>query len=127
MDTISLKGMVFYGYHGALPEEQKLGQRFIVDLDVEADLQRAGVSDQLGHTINYSQLFHIAKEVMEGPPMHLLEAVGETIASKVLSGFPVTSVRVRVSKPSPPIKGAVLEAASVTLWRTKSSGSQERQ
>ncbi|MGB9805063.1 dihydroneopterin aldolase, partial [Desulfofundulus sp.] len=33
MDRVILKGMEFYGYHGVLPEERRMGQRFIVDVE----------------------------------------------------------------------------------------------
>lgn len=45
--------MEFYGYHGVFPEENKLGQRFKVDLTVELDLKRAGESDDLEYSVNY--------------------------------------------------------------------------
>lgn len=122
MDTIALKGMVFYGYHGVLPEERSLGQRFVVDVEVETDLRKAGASDQLEHTINYSKLFQAAKEVIEGEHKNLLEAVAESIAAKVLRSLPIAAVRVRVSKAAPPIRGAVLEDASVTIHRSQSVG-----
>lgn len=119
MDSIALEGMVFYAFHGATPEEQALGQRFVVDLEVEADLSRAGLSDNLKETVNYSELFRVVKEVVEGPRKHLLEAVAEHIAAQVLDRFPVATVRVRIRKPSAPIKGAVLNAATVTISRQR--------
>ena len=42
MDKIFVNKMEFYGYHGVFPEETKLGQRFKVDLTVEADLAKRG-------------------------------------------------------------------------------------
>ncbi len=50
----------------------------------------------------------------------LREAGAEAIAGKVLAETPVAGVRVRVRKPSPPIRGAVLDSASVTIHRAKS-------
>ncbi len=47
MDKISLNRMTFYGYHGVIPEERTLGQRFIVDVDLLLDLKSAGRSDDL--------------------------------------------------------------------------------
>ena len=41
-DEILLEGMRFYGYHGVHPEEQRLGQRFVVDVALVMNLQRAG-------------------------------------------------------------------------------------
>ena len=47
MDKIALNKMEFYGYHGVFKEETKLGQRFIIDLEVETDLQQAGTTYNL--------------------------------------------------------------------------------
>jgi dihydroneopterin aldolase len=119
MDAISLEGMVFYGYHGVSAEEQALGQRFIVDLAVSVDLRRPGETDHLEHTVSYSHLYQIVKEVVEGPRRKLLEAVAETIAQRVLDRVPVARAKVRVTKPSPPIRGAMLTAASITIVRAR--------
>jgi len=118
-DRIRLAGMVFYGYHGVSPEERSLGQRFVVDLDVETDLSRAGASDDLADTVSYARLYNAVRAVVEGAPRKLLESVAETTAGAVLEGFPIEAVRVRVTKSSPPIKGAVLESASVDVYRRR--------
>jgi dihydroneopterin aldolase len=111
--------MVFYGYHGVSPEERSLGQRFVVDLDVEADLSRAGASDDLADTVSYARLYNAVRGVVEGAPRKLLESVAEATAGAVLDGFPIEAVKVRVTKSSPPIKGAVLESASVEVYRRR--------
>lgn len=118
-DKIVLSGMVFYGYHGVSPEERTMGQRFVVDLEVEADLRPAGISDDLTDAINYAEAYQAVKEIVEGTPKNLLEAVAEDVAQRVLSGFDVTTVRVRLTKPSPPIPGAVMSGASVEIIRRR--------
>ncbi|MBI4233779.1 MAG: dihydroneopterin aldolase [Chloroflexi bacterium] len=119
-DRITLEGMTFYAYHGVSPEERALGQRFVVDLEAEADLRPAGASDNLADTVDYSEVYWAVKEVMEGPPRNLLEALAEAIVGRVLTSFPaVQAVRVRVSKPSAPIKGAMLSAARVEVYRRR--------
>ncbi len=118
-DSILLEGMAFYGYHGVNPEERALGQRFIVDLQVYLDMAKAGASDDLRDTVNYSDLYKTAKSVLEGPPYNLLEAVASVLAQRVLVAFPVTAVRVRVRKPSPPIHDAVVGSASVEIYRAR--------
>ena len=60
-DRIILKGMQFYGFHGVNPEERTLGQTYVVDLEVELDLQPAGRSDNLEDTISYTQLYRVAQ------------------------------------------------------------------
>lgn len=98
--------MEFYGYHGVFPEETKLGQRFKVDLIVEADLAKAGKSDHIEDSINYGELYEICRNIVEGAPLKLVEAVAEKIASALLAKFPtMNSCTVKVYKPDPPIAG----------------------
>ena len=118
-DKIILSGMVFYGYHGASSNEQSLGQRFVVDLEVEYDLQEAGSTDNLGSTVNYSQLFRAIKHIIEGPPVKLLETLAELIAAGVLEQFPVQAVVLRVKKPEAPIKGSIMDYAAVQIHRKR--------
>ncbi|MGP7819655.1 dihydroneopterin aldolase [Niallia sp. 01092] len=119
MDKIRLTKMEFYGYHGVFPEETKLGQRFIIDLEVEADLREAGESDNLEHSVNYGQLYFDVKEIVEGKPYQLIEALAENIAQKLLHNHErLESVRVAVIKPDPPIPGHY-QSVSVEILRKK--------
>ncbi len=124
-DKICLEGMVFYGYHGATPAERELGQRFIVDLEVEKDLFKAGGSDDLVDTVDYSALYKVVKDTVQGASRNLLESVAQIIAARVLEEFPVEAVRVKVKKPDVPIKGSVLAGASVEIHR-RGSGSSHK-
>ncbi len=106
MDKIYVNGMEFYGYHGVFPEEKVLGQRFFVDLVVSVDLQKAGETDELEYSVDYGKLYQSCKEIVEGAPYKLVEAVAEQIASSLLEKFPlVHEVTVKVIKPDPPIPG----------------------
>ena len=118
-DRIILEGMRFYGFHGVNPEERVLGQEYLVDLTVELDLGRAGRTDRLEDTISYSRIYRAVKDVMEGDSRNLLEAAAQAIADRVLSEFPVESVGVRVMKPHPPIRGSVIESATVEIFRRR--------
>lgn len=113
--------MTFYAYHGVNPEERELGQRFVVDLQVQLDLAAAGRSDALADTVSYTELYWVVKTVVEEERHDLLEAVAEAIAQRVLTSFPVAAVRARVTKPSPPIKGAILQGAAVEIYRERRS------
>jgi dihydroneopterin aldolase/2-amino-4-hydroxy-6-hydroxymethyldihydropteridine diphosphokinase len=99
--------MNFYGYHGALPEENRLGQRFTADITLAADLYQAGVTDSLGQTINYAAVYKVVRDIIEGPPCALIETVAGRIADRILSEFArVSSCRVRITKLDPPIPGS---------------------
>ncbi len=118
-DRIILEGMQFYGYHGVNPEERILGQRYIVDLTAEIDLRLAGQTDRLEDTVSYSHIYRRVREVMEGEPRNLLESAAEAIAALVLTEFAVESVLVTVKKPSPPVRGSLIELAAVQIYRTQ--------
>ncbi|CAH0169028.1 Dihydroneopterin aldolase [Peribacillus frigoritolerans] len=106
MDKIYVNKMEFYGYHGVFPEETKLGQRFKVDLIVQTDLAKAGKSDKLEDSINYGELYEVCKNVVEGEPFKLVEAVAEKIASELLNKYSsIETCTVKVYKPDPPIAG----------------------
>lgn len=119
-DRIILTGMQFYGFHGVNPEERRLGQSFVVDLEAEIDLRQAGHSDHLADTVSYADLYRTARRVMEGEPCQLLEAAAENIAELTLALYPsINAVRVRVNKPRPPIRGSVIESAGVEIYRKR--------
>jgi len=119
-DRILLEGLSFYGFHGVRPEERTLGQQFLVDLSVYLDLSKPGDSDLLSDTISYTDLYQTVKAVVQDETYNLLEAVAQTIATRVLASFPVEAVWTRVTKLSPPIAGVISKGASVEIYRAKS-------
>lgn len=121
-DKILLQGMEFYAYHGVNESEKSQGQRFIVDVEMTADLGKASESDDLEDTVDYSRVFRVVKEVVEGPSRDLIEAVAGEIARRTLESFAVERIMVRVSKPDVPLKGAVLRGAAVEIHRSRDTG-----
>ncbi|WP_062350125.1 dihydroneopterin aldolase [Bacillus kwashiorkori] len=106
MDRIYLNQMEFYGYHGVFAEENKLGQKFIIDVILEIDLQAAGETDNLMKTINYAEVYSICQTIVENKTFKLIEAVAETIAEELLANYMnVQACTIKVTKPNPPIPG----------------------
>lgn len=119
-DRIRLNDMVFYAYHGVLPEERALGQRFLVDVELRTDLRPAGSSDNLDRTVNYGDVYERVREIVTGPPCLLIETVAERIAGCILDRYPtVESVAVRVRKPEVPLQGAILGSSEVWIERER--------
>lgn len=103
MDKMMIKGMRFYGYHGVFPEENQLGQKYYVDVELNMDLEQAALTDDLNSTVNYAEIHALTKTIVEGPPFKLIEALTGHIASQVLEVYTmVNEVTVRVTKPNPP-------------------------
>ncbi|KLU67207.1 dihydroneopterin aldolase [Desulfosporosinus acididurans] len=115
-DAIHLRGLEFYAYHGALPEEQILGQKFIIDIDLFVDLSRSGSSDQVQDTIHYGEVYNVIKTCVMDDKHQLIEYLAEKIAQTVLAQFNCKSVRVEVHKPQAPVAG-IFRDVSVEIWR----------
>jgi len=105
MDKMILKGMRFYGYHGVFAEENKLGQQFVVDVELLIDLDQAAQHDDLDSTISYVDIHALTKSIAEGPPFKLIEALTGHIATRLLEAYTrINEVTVRVMKPHPPFE-----------------------
>lgn len=118
-DKFILTGIEIFGYHGDLPEEKKLGQKFVVDLELNLDLSKAGKSDQLSDTVDYPQILSVVEKIVGGEPKNLIEAVAEEIAEKILRYFDkVESLKVTLHKPFAPLKIKYSDAA-VSIFRQR--------
>ncbi len=105
---IHLKNMAFYGYHGHHPEENALGQRFLVDLVLEADVEEAARTDSLGAAVDYVRVHAICRRVVEQEKVKLLETLGARIIDAVLRECPrVERVEILIKKPAAPIPGTL--------------------
>jgi dihydroneopterin aldolase len=117
-DVIRLRNMPFYGRHGVNPEEQSLGQRFEIDLELLLDTRPAALQDDLRLTINYAQVYGAVKRIVEEERFALIETLAETLAMRLGQHFAPDVIRVCVRKPHAPIKG-VLDYVAVEIERTK--------
>ena len=119
MDRISLSGIEVFAHHGVLEHERRLGQRFVVDVDLELDLAPAAGSDDLADTVDYGALAGRIAAAAGDPPAALIETVAGRIAEVCLDDGRVGTVEVRVRKPSAPLP-VVADGVAVTLRRERS-------
>jgi dihydroneopterin aldolase len=118
LDKIVLKGMRFYGYHGVEKEEKTLGQWFEIDLVLWGDFSQAMYTDNVENTIDYSQVYEMTREIVEGPSVNLLEHLAYKIMNSILLLPLLEKILVRVKKPQAPVKG-LLSYAGVEIVRRK--------
>lgn len=124
MDTIFVEAIEFYGYHGASDEEQSVGHRYSVDVELRFDTRRAGETDDLHDTINYSAVAKSIVRTGTSVQCRLLERLAARMAQNLLEEFPTDWVRVRVRKPRPPMN-VIAEAAGVQIERSRQQGSKQ--
>ncbi len=118
MDKIKLTNIIFYAHHGYYKAERELGQRFEVDLEIGCDLRQAAETDDLEKTIDYRQIYSIAKEAFENNKFKLLETVAQRIAVHILETQPVRDVLIRIRKPHVPLKG-FLDHVEIEVYRSR--------
>ncbi|MCX5479670.1 dihydroneopterin aldolase [Kaistia geumhonensis] len=106
-DRILISDLRFFAFHGLLPEEEVLGQRFRIDLSCEVDLREAGISDDMSKSVHYGQLIAAVERVVTGRRFGLIEALAEAIATEIFDTFSrVEAVALTVTKPEAPVQVA---------------------
>ena len=118
MDKIRILNLKIPACHGAYEFEKDKEGLFEIDVEMFADLSKAGLSDCLDDTINYDETVSAVTEVFTDKDYHLLEAVGESICRQLLAQFPIQKVVIRIRKPHAPII-ANLDTIEVELVREK--------
>lgn len=118
-DRILLSGLGFYGYHGVMLEENKLGQRFRIDLELGLDMSEAALTDEVESTISYADVYDEVRDAFEEKRFKLIEALGHHIMMKLFARFErLDWIRIRVRKPEAPLPIVVGEAA-IEMLRTR--------
>lgn len=117
MDIISIKDLVVYAFHGALPEENKLGQNFIISAKLFTNTRPAGRTDTLDKTINYAEVCHFINDFTRKHTVKLIETAAEQLAAQLLLNFSlIKKISLTIKKPSAPV-GLPLKYTAVTITR----------
>ena len=116
-DLIRISGIKGFGYHGVFESERANGQDFYVDVELEVDLTRASVSDDVNDTINYAEVTDLVVEEITTNPVSLIEKLAGRIAERIKTSFPQAAlVTVTVHKPQAPVSADVKDIL-VTISR----------
>lgn len=118
MDTIHIRGLRVFAYHGVNPEEKEKGQPFELDITLSVDLSRPGATDALADTVNYSKVTKCALRVMQEGKDNLIERAATRVAEAILGGFPVQAVTVLLKKPRAPV-AADFDYVAVEITRSR--------
>jgi len=120
LDIIRLHNAVFYAYHGVMSDEQNLGGKFEVDVELHCDLSEAKERDDLLATVNYEKVYAVMKQTVVGKKFFLIEALAHSIASGVLKEFPmVKKTTIRIRKPGAAVHG-IIDHVEVEIESTRS-------
>ena len=119
MDTIYIKGLEIFAYHGVNPEEKRDGQHFYIDADLYCDLTEACASDNLDKTVNYAKAVKAIRAAMTEQSYDLIERAAEVVCQRLLDNFDkILKVELTLKKPEAPIS-AVFDYVAVCITRER--------
>lgn len=117
MDKITIQNLEIFAKHGVFPEENTLGQKFIISAVLYTDIRQAGKSDELEYSTHYGEVSHFIKGFTESHTFRLIESVVEQLAEEILLSFPrIEAVELEIKKPWAPI-GLPLDTVSIQIER----------
>ena len=117
MDKIEIKNLEIFANHGVFPEENVLGQKFVVSATLYTDTRKAGLTDELTSSIHYGEVSHMITKFTKEHTYKLLEALAENLCQMLLSELPLLEmVTLRVEKPWAPV-GLPLDTVAVEITR----------
>ena len=118
-DTIFVSGLLIHAHHGVMAHEAKVGQRFVIDMEIAIDLARAAASDKLVDTVSYASIVETVTQAFTAKSYRLVEAAAGAVADAVLGASTrITAVKVTVHKPHAPI-AAIFSDVGVTILRAR--------
>lgn len=117
-DKISIKNLEVFAHHGVFPEENKLGQKFLVSAVLYTDTRAAGMTDDLTESIHYGIVSQQITEFLQNHTCQLIEAAAEQLVQELLlTTKHLQAVTLELKKPWAPV-GLPLETVSVTITRS---------
>lgn len=116
MGLIRIEEMEFYAFHGHFKEEQIVGNKFLIDLEIEADLEPAGISDRLEDAVDYTIACRVVKQEMEKKSKLLENIARRILDSLYLNLKNIKRATVKIRKMNPPV-GPKVGSVSVIMSR----------
>ena len=117
MDKIKINNLEIFCNHGVFPEENVLGQKFLVSAVLYTDTRSAGLSDDLTKSINYGEICHFIEKFMKDHTFKLIETVAERLAKALLTETKnLEKIELEIKKPWAPI-ALPIENVSVNIER----------
>lgn len=117
LDEIRVEDLEVFANHGVFPEENRLGQKFLISLTMYVDVRPAGKADCLEQSVHYGEACAFMTDWMKTHTCKLIEAAAQQLAEALLLQYPLLKgVTLELKKPWAPV-GLPLKTVSVKLTR----------
>ena len=116
-DEIRIEDLEVFANHGVFPEENVLGQKFLVSAVLYTDTRRAGLTDDLSASIHYGEVSAFIDRYLREHTFQLLERAAEALAEELLLHTAgLEKIRLEIKKPWAPVR-LPLKTVSVVIER----------
>jgi dihydroneopterin aldolase len=117
MYVIRMKNCAFFATHGVLDEEETLGQRFYVDVELEVEPDHPLEEDSIAGTVDYGVAFSVIEKIVTGKRRFLIEALALEVANALAERFPqIRRAGITVRKPNAPVRGVLDHVEVSVVW-----------
>jgi dihydroneopterin aldolase len=106
---VDLRGVSIYTHHGVSDAEQEVGQRLEFDLSFDVPDCDAVLTDRIEDTVDYSEVCDIVVLAATERSYRTLERLAQVVGERLIERYGCESVRVRASKPEPPLPLSIQE------------------
>ena len=113
MDKVFIKGLEVEGIIGIFQWEREVRQIISVDIEMDFDNKKAAKSDSIEDALNYKLVGKRITSFIKDSKFQLVETLAENISKIILKEFPVTTVKVTLSKPGA-LRGSDSVGISIT-------------
>ena len=114
-DYVSIKDLSVRAVIGVHDWEREVEQTLVISVDMVTDVRKAAASDNLADALDYSAVASAIAAVVRDGKFHLIETAAERVAERLLTDFPIVSLRLHVRKPIT----ADAYTAAITIERTR--------
>ena len=119
---LTIKNAQFYAYHGVRPEEQALGGKYQIDLDMFYDATHAIINDDVNIALNYEEVLFAIEEMFSQDTFNLIETLAREILNRLMEEFElIVKASVKVRKMSAPVR-QIVDYIEVEQTLTRKNG-----
>lgn len=103
--VLFIDNLEVFANHGLFEEENKLGQKFIFDIECELNYKKAMFSDEMTDSTSYADIVEVVVKTSTTNTFNLLERLAGEILKNIFTEFSqIENIKLKINKPGAPIK-----------------------
>ena len=103
--VLFIDNLEVFANHGLFEEENKLGQKFIFDIECELNYKKAMFSDEMTDSISYADIAEVVVKTATTNTSNLFERLAGEILKNIFTEFSqIENINLKINKPGAPIK-----------------------